>query len=105
MVNQEISTQWSAHYRASQFQTLVRRRRAIGAGLFAVTALFYFSVFLIAAAHPGFWRVQVFGAINLGLLYALLQYPLGGLVAYGYARAMRRVDTMAAGVVAQPPDA
>ncbi|WP_058896486.1 MULTISPECIES: DUF485 domain-containing protein [Herbaspirillum] len=83
---------WSVMYQNPQFHAIARKRKLVVMTLFVVSALFYFSIPFITTFYPRIFHVQLFGAVNLGLVYAVLQYPLGGLVAYAYAVHMRKLD-------------
>jgi len=79
-------------YQNPQFHAIARRRRTMVLTLFVVSALFYFSIPVITTFFPSLFHIRLFGVINLGLTYAVLQYPIGGLIAYAYAISMRRLD-------------
>lgn len=83
---------WSVMYQNPRFHEITRKRRAVVMTLFVVSALFYFSIPAITTFFPSLFHIRLFGAINLGLTYALLQYPIGGLIAYAYAISMRKLD-------------
>ncbi|WP_051516629.1 DUF485 domain-containing protein [Herbaspirillum sp. RV1423] len=83
---------WSAMYRNPQFHAISRKRRTVVTTLFIVGALFYFSIPAITTFYPSIFHIRLFGVVNLGLAYALLQYPIGGLIAYAYAISMRKLD-------------
>jgi uncharacterized membrane protein (DUF485 family) len=90
-INPEQSS-WSVIFQNPEFQAVARKRKKIVISLFLVSALFYFSIPLLTTMYPAVFRVRLFGSINLGLVYAILQYPIGGLIAYYYAISMRKID-------------
>jgi len=94
MSNQNLSELCSVAFNKSQFHSLTRQRRVIILKLFALSALFYFSIPFFTTFFPKFFAIQISGAINVGLVYAILQYPVGGLIAYRYAVNMRKIDAM-----------
>jgi uncharacterized membrane protein (DUF485 family) len=94
MSNKENAGPWSVTYQKASFHALARRRRTIVVQLFVLSALFYFSLPFMTTVFPEFFRIKVLGSINIGLIYAILQYPIGGLIAYRYAVSMRKVDRL-----------
>jgi uncharacterized membrane protein (DUF485 family) len=79
-----------------EFRTLQRRF-----GSFAVpaTVLFlswYFLFVVVAAFAPGFMRASVFGAVNVGLCFGLLQFVSTFAITVAYVRwARRKLDPVA----------
>lgn len=83
---------WSVIYQNPEFHAIARKRKKIVFTLFIISALFYFSIPFITTLYPSVFHVRLFGSINLGLVYAVLQYPIGGMIAYCYAVSMRKLD-------------
>lgn len=83
---------WAAIYRNPQFHTVTSKRKKVVLTLFIISALFYFSIPFCTTFFPSLFHVRLSGSLNLGLIYSLLQYPIGGLVAYAYAINMRKLD-------------
>ncbi|QQX89089.1 DUF485 domain-containing protein (plasmid) [Cupriavidus necator] len=54
--------------------------------------LYYFSLLLCAAYWREFMAIRVIGPINIGLLFAISQYPMAGLIAAVYVVKMRKID-------------
>lgn len=94
MSTQENLALSSSIFKNENFHLLVRQRRLIVAQLFVLSALVYFSIPFITTVFPEFFRIRISGAINIGLVYAVLQYPIGGLIAYRYAITMRKIDVL-----------
>ncbi len=92
MQNDDLSATWSTMYRNPQFHAIARQRRRVVLTLFIVGTLFYFSIPAITTFYPSVFHVRLFGVVNIGLVYGLLQYPIGGLIAYIYAINMRKLD-------------
>ena len=62
--------------------------------------LFYFLLPLGAAYAPGLFAKRVFGPVNMGILFALLQFLVAWGVAFVYAgRANAEVDRMSAELI------
>jgi uncharacterized membrane protein (DUF485 family) len=83
--------------RASRDFWTIRRR--FGSFVGPACALFigwYFLFVIIAVFAPGFMRTSVFGDVNVGLCFVLLQFASTFAIAAGYRRwARRRLDPLA----------
>jgi uncharacterized membrane protein (DUF485 family) len=83
--------------RASRDFWTVRRR--FGSFVRPVCTLFivwYFLFVIIAVFAPGFMRVSVFGDVNVGLCFGLLQFASTFAIAAAYRHwARRRLDPLA----------
>jgi uncharacterized membrane protein (DUF485 family) len=73
--------------------------------LLAFAVLFYLLLPAGAAWWTDLFRVPVWGAINLGLVFAFAQFGVAWGVAVWYARRARRFDAMAAAIAARAPGA
>lgn len=82
--------------RTDEFQDLRRRFRSF---VFPMTAFFltwYFLYVLAAVFAPGFMSVRLWGAINVGLVFGLLQFATTFAITFVYARwANREFDPRA----------
>ena len=82
--------------RASRDFWTIRRRL----GSFIVPACvfllgWYFLFVIVAVFAPGFMRISVFGAVNVGLCFGALQFVSTFALALGYRRwAQRRLDPL-----------
>jgi uncharacterized membrane protein (DUF485 family) len=78
-----------------EFRTL---RRRLGSFVVPVGALFfgwYFLYVLLAAFAPGFMRISVFGDVNVGLCFGVLQFVSTFAITIGYRYwAQRNLDPM-----------
>ena len=55
----------------------------------------YFLFVIVAVFAPGFMRASVFGDINVGLCFGVLQFASTFAIAFGYRRwAQRRLDPL-----------
>jgi uncharacterized membrane protein (DUF485 family) len=86
---------WSDIYQKPQFVALTLRRRKIVLRLFALSSLFYFSIPFLTTLFPNILSIKIWGPLNIGLLYGVLQYPIGGLIAITFAIKMRKIDSFA----------
>ncbi len=79
-----------------EFRTL---RRRFGSVVVPATFLFlgwYFLYVIVAAFAPGFMRISVFGAVNVGICFGLLEFASTFVIAFSYSRwAGRHLDPLA----------
>jgi len=83
--------------RASRdFWTIKRRFGSFVAPACTLFIVWYFLFVIIAVFAPGFMRISVFGDLNVGLCFGLLQFASTFAIAAGYRRwARRRLDPLA----------
>lgn len=79
-------------YSDPKFNELVKKRRNISLGLFGVCMTLFFLIPVISSVCPDLFRVRVIGSINLGLIYMVAQYAIGGLIAWRYASQLVHID-------------
>jgi uncharacterized membrane protein (DUF485 family) len=91
---QTIDQSWNEVYATADFHDLVRRRRRVTFRLLAVSMLFFFSIPVISQFAPEFFRIKVFGSINVGLIYLVSQYFFGIFIACCYAVQLRGIDKL-----------
>lgn len=88
---------WVAIEAHPRFQELHRRKSRFLWGLMAFSVVYYFLLPVGAAYWPELFRQQVWGPVNVGLLFALSEFIVAWLVAFIYSRhASRHFDAMAA---------
>ena len=93
---------WQAIDADPRFQRLHREKRRLLSILMAVLIGYYFMLPLGAAWFPELFRVQIWGPVNAGLLFALSEFLMAWGVAFIYARhAGRRFDALATELVAE----
>lgn len=83
---------WDAVFRSEQFQQVARKRRKTIATLGALAAIYYFSIPLLMSWAPEFFKYRLAGGINVGTLFAVSQYPFGGLIVIAFLRCSTRLD-------------
>ncbi|KLU26837.1 membrane protein [Caballeronia mineralivorans PML1(12)] len=98
---QSDQVDWLAMQKSEQFRGLVRHRRNTIAALGLVAALYYFSIPALIAWFPAFFTLRLAPGINLGLVFAVSQYPFGGLIAYVFLRRTASIDRLAADLLEQ----
>ena len=87
---------WQAIDADLRFQRLHREKSRFLWSLMAFAIAFYLMLPLGAAWFPEVFRTQVWGPVNVGLLFALSEFLMAWGVAFFYARvAGRRFDRMA----------
>ncbi len=92
---QSNKVNWGAIQQSPHFRDLVRRRRNTIIGLGIVAAIYYFSIPALIGWAPGVFDIRLAPGINLGLVFAVSQYPFGGLIAYLFLKRMSGIDPMA----------
>jgi uncharacterized membrane protein (DUF485 family) len=82
--------------RASRdFWTIQRRFGSFVVPACALLLCWYFLFVIVAVFAPGFMRISVFGAVNVGLCFGVLQFVSTFALALGYRRwARRRLDPL-----------
>jgi uncharacterized membrane protein (DUF485 family) len=94
-MNNEIATSEQSInkiYSSGEFKSHVRNKGWIITFLVLVTFIFFFSLPLLNTLFPAVMKYQIAGSFNIGLLWVILQYPLGAAVAWCYAKKMGRYD-------------
>ncbi len=92
---QSNEVNWRAIQESPRFRDLVRRRRNTIVGLGIAAAIYYFSIPALIGWAPAVFNIRLAPGINLGLLFAVSQYPFGGLIAYLFLRRMSAIDPLA----------
>jgi uncharacterized membrane protein (DUF485 family) len=92
---------WNAVIADPRFQTLHRRKQTFLTGLMIFSVVFYFLLPIGAAYFQDLYKTKVWGVVNFGLLFALLQFVVAWSVAIYYSRvANRDFDRMAREIAA-----
>jgi uncharacterized membrane protein (DUF485 family) len=90
---------WEEVQSAPEFQNLRRRLRTF---VFPVTGLFlawYLLYVLLANYAPSFMSIKVFGNINVGLIFGLLQFVSTFAITVWYVKfADRKLDPLAVNI-------
>ena len=77
---------WSAIDSDPRFKELHRRKTRFLWSLMAFSIVFYFALPIGAAYLTDLFKVKVWGVINLGLVFALLEFVVAWAIAFVYAR-------------------
>lgn len=100
-MNQPTPINWAAIEADPRFQHLHRRKNRFLWSLMAFSLFYYFLLPLGSAYTPELFRQQVWGPLNVGLLFALSEFIVAWGVAVLYSRrANREFDVLAAEIVA-----
>lgn len=95
-------TTWQEVQSSADFQAL---RRSFRNFVFPMTVAFlvWYALYVLLAAYaPDFFATQVFGNVNVGILFGLGQFVSTALITVAYVRwANRRLDEQAADIGAK----
>jgi uncharacterized membrane protein (DUF485 family) len=92
---------WNVVIADPRFQALHRRKQSFLTGLMIFSVVFYFLLPIGAAYFQDLYKTKVWGVVNFGLLFALLQFVVAWGVAIYYSRvANRDFDRMAREIAA-----
>jgi uncharacterized membrane protein (DUF485 family) len=91
---------WAAIDADPRFQTLHRKKTVFLWGLMIFGVLYYFLLPIGTAYFQELFRIQVWGPVNVGILFALSEFLVAWAIAAIYAiRANRQFDAMAAAII------
>ncbi|ARU94020.1 DUF485 domain-containing protein [Tatumella citrea] len=79
-------------YNSKQYRQYSRHKLIVIWTLIGITLAFYFSVPVLNFLAPGMMNYRITGSVNVGLIWVIMQYPLGGLIACYYVKKMRQLD-------------
>lgn len=95
------SPDWEVIAASPKFKRLVARKRIVLSGLMLFSVCFYFLLPLGAAYYQEVFKRQVWGPLNIGLVFALSEFVVAWAVALIYLRiASKTFDVLAAEIVA-----
>lgn len=91
---------WAAIDADPRFQELHRRKTAFLWSLMILSVIYYFLLPIGAAYFQDLFKIQVWGPLNVGIVFALSEFVVAWTIAGIYAkRANREFDAMAAEIV------
>jgi uncharacterized membrane protein (DUF485 family) len=91
---------WKAIDTDPKFQELHRRKMGFLWGLMIFSLVFYFLLPIGAAYFQDLYKLKLWGPVNFGIVFALLQFVVAWGIAFYYARRANTVfDPMAADIV------
>ena len=90
------SMAWGEIVADPRFQALHRKKQSFLTGLMIFSVVFYFLLPIGAAYFTSLYHIKVWGPINVGILFALLQFVVAWGIAFYYSwRANNEFDAMA----------
>jgi uncharacterized membrane protein (DUF485 family) len=93
---------WDAIIRDPRFQSLHRRKSRFLWGLMFIAVAYYLLLPIGAAYFQEFFKIRVWGVLNVALLFALSQFVMAWVIALIYSKkASSDFDHMAAELSAQ----
>lgn len=91
---------WQAIVADPRFQALHRKKTGFLWGLMVFSIVYYFLLPIGAAYFQKLFRIQVFGPVNVGLLFALSEFIVAWGIAFVYSRrANAEFDAMASELI------
>ncbi len=94
------SIDWAAVIADPRFQELHRRKTAFLWGLMAFSIIYYFALPIGAAYFQDLFKIQVWGVINVGLLFALSEFVVAWGIAIYYSHVANKEFDRLAGEIA-----
>ncbi|TBU86511.1 DUF485 domain-containing protein [Phytopseudomonas dryadis] len=91
---------WEQLSRDETFLAATREKYRLVTVLASISALYYFALPLGASWLRPLFTHYLVGDLNIGLLFAVSQYPVGAVLAYAYVRGLRRINPRIASVCA-----
>jgi uncharacterized membrane protein (DUF485 family) len=96
-MSDEVTMNWDKISRDPRFQTLHRRKQSFLWGMMVFAVAFYLLLPIGAAYFQDFFKIRVWGVINVALLFALSQFVVVWAIALIYSRkASQDFDVLAA---------
>ena len=97
LMKADKTVDWDAVIADPRFQALHKKKSAFLWGLMAFSVAYYFLLPIGAAYFQDLFKIQVWGPINVGLLFALSQFIVAwGVAIYYSKKANAEFDKMAA---------
>jgi uncharacterized membrane protein (DUF485 family) len=96
------SIDWTAIVADPRFQALHRKKQGFLWGLMVFSVVYYFLLPIGAAYFQEFFKIKVWGPINVGLVFALTEFIVAWGIAFYYSRrANREFDAMSRELAAE----
>jgi uncharacterized membrane protein (DUF485 family) len=91
---------WAAIDADPRFQALHKKKTTFLWGLMIFSVIYYFLLPIGAAYYQDLFKTQVWGPVNVGILFALSEFIVAWTIAGVYAqRANKQFDAMAAEII------
>ena len=95
----QTSINWVAIDNDPRFQRLHAKKMAFLTGLMIFSLFYYFLLPIGAAYFADLYKIKVYGAVNVGILFALSQFIVAWGIAFYYTAKAKDFDVMAAELV------
>ncbi|MDB6142764.1 MAG: hypothetical protein JWP80_1808 [Pseudomonas sp.] len=92
---------WQILNDSAALKDIKREKTKVSLMLLLITAVYYMTLLLGASFFKPLFVLPLAGELNLGTVFAISQYPFGGLMAWVYVVKMRAVDRKIEAVVRQ----
>ena len=82
---------WQGIARDEHFKALVRKKRRVVWTLLAFSSIYYFLLTMLSTHFSHLFKIQVWGSVNVGILFAFSQFIVSWSIALIYAFYANRV--------------
>lgn len=91
---------WAAIDADPRFQALHRKKTTFLWGLMIFSTIYYFLLPIGAAYYQDLFKIQVWGVVNVGILFALSEFIVAWTIAFVYSKkANAQFDAMAQEII------
>lgn len=98
MASQEPDV-WQELNDSPALKAIKREKNRVSLVLLLISAVYYMTLLLGASFFKSLFVFPLAGELNLGTVFAISQYPFGGLMAWIYVVKMRAIDLKVEAVV------
>jgi uncharacterized membrane protein (DUF485 family) len=92
---------WQILNDSAALKDIKREKTKVSLTLLLIAAVYYMTLLLGASFFKPLFVLPLAGELNLGTVFAISQYPMGGLLAWIYVVKMRSIDRKIEAVVRQ----
>lgn len=94
------SVNWAAINADPRFQALHKKKTTFLWSLMIFSVIYYFLLPIGAAYWPGFFKIKVWGVVNVAILFALSEFVVAWVIAFVYSKkANKQFDAMAREII------
>jgi len=94
------SLNWAAISADPRFRDLHQKKVVFLSSLMIISVVYYFLLPLGAAYWPELFQIKVWGALNVGILFALSEFIVAWVIAFAYLKkANNQFDAMAREII------
>ncbi|ACR32819.1 DUF485 domain-containing protein [Burkholderia glumae] len=84
--------EWCEVLADPRFRLIAQKRRKTIVAIGAIAAFYYFAIPAVIAWAPALFAIRLTGGFNVGVAFAISQYPVGGVLCWVFMRSMARLD-------------